>query len=228
MRKNIIVITGASFGIGAATAKAFSEAGYEVVLLARSLQAMEDFKLAHAHCFAVDVSDQLQLQKTLTEIEESIGPIDCLINNAGYAVRGNFTDSTPNKNKAMIEINFLAVINAIDTVIPNMRARNTGTIINISSVDEKSVRSDIAVYSATKAAVLQLSKNLRSEYAQHNIRICTVAPSLIDTPMLKELGYDASKAIGVEHMAKAILWIYQQPQEICVRDMTYAPTSIPD
>ena len=74
----------------------------------------------------------------------------------------------------------------------------------------------------------QLSDNLRAENAEHNIRISTVAPSLIATPMLSELGYGGGQALDTRGIANAILWIYEQPQEISIRDMTYAPTCISD
>ena len=109
-----------------------------------------------------------------------------------------------------------------------MQARKTGTIINISSVVQDTPRPDLAVYGATKAAVHQLSDNLRAENAEHNIRISTIAPSLIATPMLSELGYEGEQALDARGIANAILWIYEQPQAVSIRDMTYGPRCISD
>ena len=118
----------------------------------------------------------------------------------------------------------MGVINGIELVLPGMRERKTGTIINISSIADRHPRPNIAIYAATKAAVKSLSESLRVANAKYGIRVCNLAPAKIKTPMLISANLNDNQIIPVEDLAKAVLWIYEQPQTICVRDLVFAPT----
>ena len=107
---------------------------------------------------------------------------------------------------------------------PHMRARKKGTIINMSSLADRHTRPNLAVYAATKAAVKSLSESLRRENAPYGIRICNVAPAKVKTPLLMRSSLSVDEIIPAEAMAKIVLWVYEQPQAICIRDLVLAPT----
>lgn len=224
MNKSLVVITGASSGIGAAMAKVFSAADYYLGLLARNLEAMEKLNLPDTLCISVDVTNFDAFKKAIQDCESKFGSIDCLINNAGFAKGGEFTALDHADHMNTVNINLNGVINGIEAVLPGMRERKTGTIINISSVADRNPRPQIATYAATKAAVKSLSESLRMANAKYGIRVCNLAPAKIMTPMLMSANLDDNQIIPAEDFAKAALWMYQQPQTICVRDLVFAPT----
>jgi len=225
MTKPLIAITGASSGIGAGIARLFSEAGYGVAMLSRNKSDMESLQLPNSICLSTDVTDVKSVIEAIQQAEKIFGPVDCLINNAGLGVGGEFTEVSHEDNEQMVKVNLLGILNCIETVLPSMRARQSGTIINISSVADRNARPLLSTYAATKAAVKSLSESLRMANARYGIRICNVAPAKVKTPMLKlAVLNEDNQIIEVDDIAKAVLWIYQQPQNICIRDIVVAPT----
>jgi NADP-dependent 3-hydroxy acid dehydrogenase YdfG len=224
MEKPLILITGASSGIGASIAKTFSETGFAVGLLARNLNAMKALNLPSSVCLETDVTDIDSVKKSVQEAEKIFGPTAGLINNAGFGKGGEFTSLEHADHAQMLQVNLQGVVNTIEAVLPGMQTRKFGTIINISSVADRNARPNLAVYAATKAAVKSLSESLRMANAKHGIRICNVAPAKIRTPLLISSGLDQNQIIEVEDVAKAVLWIFQQPRGVCIRDLVIAPT----
>ena len=222
-QKDIILITGASSGIGAATARAFDKKGYQLILLARNLEAMKALGLNNAELISVDVTQQEQVAKVVASLIAKHQKIDCLINSAGIAISGNFEDNLETNGKT-IDVNVKGVINLIDKVLPQMQARKTGTIINLSSVADRKSRPKLAAYAASKAAIKSLTESLREANAKYGIRFTNLAPAKIATPMMKTANLAIEDAIAVEHFAEMVLWIYEQPQTICIRDIVVAPT----
>lgn len=220
----LIIITGASSGIGMALAKLFSAAGYSLGLLARNIAAMEALQLPNTSCIQTDVTNIDSFKKAIMQAEARFGPIACLINNAGFAKGGEFTTIAHQDQQIMVQVNIMGVINGIDAVLPQMRERQFGTIINISSLADRNSRPNTAVYAATKAAVKSLTESLRADSAKYGIRLCNIAPAKIRTPMLMGLNMMDQQLIEVEDFAKTVLWVYQQPKNICIRDMIIAPT----
>jgi NADP-dependent 3-hydroxy acid dehydrogenase YdfG len=224
MNKSLVIITGASSGIGAGIAKQFSAAGFPLGLLARNLKAMEELSLPNSLCIETDVTDFAAVQKAVTLAEKKFGPVDCLINNAGIGYNGDFTSLSHVQHETMIQVNLLGVINNVEAVLSGMQARRAGTIINISSIADRNARPNLSTYAATKAAIKSLSESLRVANAKHGIRVCNVAPAKIKTPLLMASGLSNEQIISVEDIAKTVLWIYEQPQTICIRDIVIAPT----
>jgi NADP-dependent 3-hydroxy acid dehydrogenase YdfG len=224
MRKKLIAITGASSGIGAEIATIFSTNGYPVALIARNKLAMEELKLPNSICLKGDVLEPETIKNAIAIAEKKFGPVDCLINNAGYAKSGDFVSVGHDHNLTMIEVNILGAVNCIEAVLPGMRERRHGTIINISSVADRNSRPQLAVYAASKAALKSLSESLRADNAKYGIRVSNVAPAKILTPLLIASNNADSQAIPAEEFAQTILWIYQHPQNICIRDLVFAPT----
>lgn len=222
--KPVIMITGASSGIGAGLAKLFSRNGYQLALCSRNTEAMNALNLPNALCLQVDVTDAAAVQNAVTQIQERFGSIGGLINNAGFGKNGDFTELTHTEHAAMVQVNLVGVINGIEAVLPKMREQQHGTIINISSLADRHPRPNLAVYAASKAAVKSLSESLRLANAKFGVRVCHVAPAKINTPMLIQSTLNDDHLISIDEMAKTILWIYEQPQHICIRDIVIAPT----
>ena len=128
MTKPLAVITGASSGIGEATAKAFSNAGYPTLLLARRVEIMESFNLKDSICKKVDVRDRDALVSAVRSAEEKYGPTDMLFNNAGVARLADISTQDPNEWDEMIDVNTKGVMNGMYAVMANMKERQSGTI----------------------------------------------------------------------------------------------------
>jgi NADP-dependent 3-hydroxy acid dehydrogenase YdfG len=224
MTNPLIVITGASSGLGSAIATLFSKSNYSLALFARNLDAMKALNLPNVMMKSVDVTNDQALKIAIAEAEEKLGPVDCLINNAGVVSKGEFTDISHTDHQRMIDINLQGVINGIEAVLPGMQHRKRGTIINISSLADRSSRPNHALYAATKAAVKSLTESLRMANAKHMIRFCNVAPGKVHTPMWKE-EFHPDHFVTANQFAEMILWIYQQPQTVCIRDIVITPTN---
>ena len=133
MTKPLIVITGASSGIGAAIAREFSAAGHPLLLLARRHEYLKQLGLPNTLCRRVDVSDREALSQAVDDAELEYGPVDGFINNAGCMLLGELDTQQPSEWQRMFDINVIGVLNGIQSVLPSMKARKFGTIINVSS-----------------------------------------------------------------------------------------------
>ena len=129
----------------------------------------------------VDVSDSLAMQAAITEAEQEFGPSDCLINNAGVMLLGLMHEQDPKEWQMMLDVNVMGVMNGIHNVLPGIRERKNGTIINISSIAGRKTFPMHAAYCATKFAIHALSENLREEVAPDNVRVVTIAPDSVET-----------------------------------------------
>ncbi|MBW0280023.1 SDR family oxidoreductase [Shewanella xiamenensis] len=234
--KSLVVITGASSGIGAAIAKSFSAAGHPLLLLARRVEAMQALALPNSLSISVDVTDADAIKAAINQAEAQFGPVGCLINNAGVMLLGQIDTQDPNEWSRMLNINVMGVLNGIHAVLAGMKARKTGTIINISSVAGRKTFPNHAAYCATKFAVHALTENIREEVAMDDVRLITIAPGAVETELLSHTTDDAIKAgyhdwktqmggvIAPENVAAAALFAWQQPQNVCVREIVLAPT----
>ncbi|MFB2776573.1 SDR family oxidoreductase [Shewanella xiamenensis] len=234
--KSLVVITGASSGIGAAIAKSFSAAGHPLLLLARRVEAMQALALPNSLSISIDVTDADAIKAAINQAEAQFGPVGCLINNAGVMLLGQIDTQDPNEWSRMLNINVMGVLNGIHAVLAGMKVRKTGTIINISSVAGRKTFPNHAAYCATKFAVHALTENIREEVAMDDVRLITIAPGAVETELLSHTTDDAIKAgyhdwktqmggvIAPENVAAAALFAWQQPQNVCVREIVLAPT----
>lgn len=234
--KELIVITGATSGIGEACAKKFSDAGYPLLLLGRRIERLENLQLPNALCKQVDVTNLVSFTAAVREAEKKFGPTGCIINNAGVLHLGQLVDQDPEEWKKMLDVNVLGVLYGIKIVLKAMMARRSGTIINISSIAGVKNYPHHDVYCATKFGVHALTEGLRQEIAEHNVRCITISPGVVETEVLDHTtsdklrdNYNAGKAsiektIESDEMADIILFTYQLPQHICIRDLQVCPT----
>lgn len=196
----IILITGASSGIGRATALAFSKKKATLALSGRNKLALSDLKLqienegGQAQIFPFDLNETTKIPLLIAKVEKVLGSnIDILINNAGIGITGLIEDIPPEEFVYILNVNFIAPVALIQAVIPKMKNNKSGLIINISSGAAKRGLPLLSAYCASKAALYVLTESLRVELAPHQINIMSFSPGLVETPFTEH-----SKKFGVE------------------------------
>ncbi|MGE9764152.1 SDR family oxidoreductase [Pseudomonas sp. PDM20] len=237
MSKPLIIVTGASSGIGEATARLFSQQGHPLLLLARRIERLEALQLPNTLCRAVDVTDREALLAAVAEAEKRFGPADALVNNAGVMLLGNMVEQDPAEWERMLDVNVKGLLNGVHAVLKGMVERNRGTLINVSSVAGRKTFPNHVAYVGTKFAVHAISENLREEVAAHNVRVVTIAPGAVETELLSHTtdeaiksGYQGwkremgGKVLSAEDVANAIRYAYEQPQGVCIREIVLAAT----
>lgn len=236
MSKPLVVITGASSGFGKATAQTLSAKGFPLLLVARRLDRLEALNLPNAICAKVDVTDREALVKAITDAEATYGPVDCIVNNAGLMLLGQVHEQNPAEWRKMIDVNMVGLLNGIYAVLPGMQERKQGTIINISSLAGRKTFPNHAIYCGTKFAVHAMSENIREEVAPDNVRVIVIAPGAAETELLSHTTSDAIKdgynqwkkqmggVMSAQNVANSIVFAYEQPQSVCVREIVLAPT----
>lgn len=185
-----VLITGASRGIGAQTARQFAKAGYRVAInyytnhkCAIDLQNEQKKAGADSDIFCADVSDRIQVDSMVSQVSERFGHIDVLVNNAGIAQQKLFTEITADDWKRMFAVNLDGMFHTSQAVLPQMIRRQSGKIINLSSIWGIAGASCEVHYSASKAAVIGFTKALAKELGPSHITVNCVAPGVIDTEM---------------------------------------------
>lgn len=234
--KKLVVITGASSGIGQAIAEHFSQLDHPLLLVARRIEKLQALNLPNALCEQVDVTDTGALSAAIAKAEAIYGPVDCLVNNAGVMLLGQVETQDANEWKSMFDVNVIGLLNGMQSVLAPMKARNTGTIINISSVAGRKTFGNHAAYCGTKFAVHAISENVREEVAESDVRVITIAPGAVETDLLSHTtsdeikqGYQAWKdsmggVICPDDIARTVTFAYSQPQNVCIREIVVAPT----
>jgi len=235
-KKKLVAITGASSGIGEATARAFSAAGHPVLLMARRLDRLEALGLPDAVLKKVDVRDRDAIARAVREAEALHGPVEVMFANAGVARLGDIGTQPPEDWDEMIDINTKGVMNSVHPVMGGMIERRSGTLFMMSSIAGRKVYPDHTVYCGTKFFVHAVSESLREYLAPHNVRVIVLSPGIIDTEVLDGVrdprtlaNYKANKeAIGggipADIVAKLILDAYELPQKAIVQEIVITPT----
>ena len=234
--KPLVIITGASSGIGAATAKLFSEAGHPLLLLSRRVEPMEALNLPNAMCRSVDVMDLDSFKNAIAEAEAAHGKADCLVNNAGVMFTADPTKQNVDEWQKMLDVNVRGLLNGIHLVLSDMVERKAGTIVNLGSIAGRKTFAKHAVYCGTKFAVHAITENIREEVSGSDVRLVNIAPGMVETALVdsstdeeaKAGWWDYAKEIGgalqPESIAQSILFAYQMPQSVCVQEMVVCPT----
>ncbi len=182
IQDKVVIITGASEGIGLATARLFAQEGAKLALAARSADTLNNIvnELHEQHREAIvvptDMRNKDAIESMVNSVFQQYGRIDILINNAGQSVRGNVADVDIDQFRHIFELNVLGPVEAMQAIIPKMRQNGGGLIINVSSNVTKMHIPAISAYAATKAALNMISDTAREELAPDNIRITTMFP----------------------------------------------------
>lgn len=235
--KKLVVITGASSGFGKALALEFNKAGYPLLLLARRIELLEEMNLENAICEKVDVTDKDAFERAVRNAEAFYGKTDLIINNAGVMLLGNLENQDSKEWQRMLDVNVIGVMNGMQIVMNDMKERQSGTIINISSIAGVKPFANHAAYCASKYGVIGLSEVTRGELSPYNVRVMRVCPGAVDTELLSHTtneeikdGYnDWKSSVGVnsiktEDVAKTIKFAYELPQGVNLREIQIADT----
>lgn len=201
--KKVALITGSSRGIGRAEAIKLAHDGYAVCIncVEREDKAQEAVEqLVNGGCEAMwykaDVADDVAVKQMIAEVEKTLGAVTLLVNNAGIAKQCLFQDMTEDYWKRIFDVNLNGAFNTIQAVLPHMLHEHSGCIINTSSIWGQHGASCEVAYSATKHAIIGLTRSLAQELAPTNIRVNCVAPGVIDTDMVQVLGTETLDALA--------------------------------
>lgn len=239
----VAVVTGASSGIGEATARALSEAGASVALGARRTDRLESIASSldgPALVRAVDVSDEEQARAFVQAANDELGGVHILVNNAGVMLLGPVQDADTDDWRTMIGVNLLGLLYCTHAALPLIGAAGGGDVVNVSSVAGRRADAGAAVYNMTKFGVHAFSEALRQEALHAGIRVTTVAPGFVDTElqghntqpvvrMAMEKARERIEEIGEvlrpDDIAEAIVHAVTRPSHVCVNEVVVRPTA---
>ena len=236
----VVIITGASSGLGEAAARHLSALGATVVLGARRVDRIEALAKeltdqgGRALAMATDVTRYLEVQRLADIAIQNYGRIDVLINNAGLMPQSPLERRKIDDWDRTIDVNIKGVLYGIAAVLPYMQKQKSGHIINVSSVAGHKVRTGGAVYAATKHAVRVISEGLRQEVKRYDIRTTVISPGAVDTELTDSITepdvaqyiktFYAQVAIPADSFARAVAFAISQPPEVDINEILYRPT----
>ncbi|MGG0824037.1 SDR family oxidoreductase [Paenibacillus turicensis] len=224
LQSKVVVITGASSGIGADTAKLLSEEGATVILTARSLNKLEAVgsQLQGLHkIFQLDVTNDEQVASVFSQIYEQFGRVDVLINNAGYGVFEYCEQTSMDEYEDMMDVNYLGLVRCTKAVLPHMKASRSGRIVNVASIAGKIATAKSTSYTATKHAVLGFTNALRQEVRSYGISVSSINPGPIDTPF-----FELADPTG--HYVNNVKWMMLKPEVVAKAIVKAARTGKPE
>lgn len=241
IKGKVVVITGASSGMGEAAAKHLANLGASVVLGARRADKIEKLakeindKDGKSLAIAVDVTKRDQVKQFVDAAVAHFGRVDVILNNAGVMPLSPMDRLNVDEWDTMIDVNIKGVLNGIAAVLPYMKEQKSGQIINTSSVAGHKIFGGSAVYSATKFAVRALTEGLRMEVKPYNIRTTIVCPGAVKTELLEHIteadiqqaNQDYVEAVGIspDSFARVVAFAISQPDDVDINEVIFRPTS---
>jgi NADP-dependent 3-hydroxy acid dehydrogenase YdfG len=240
IKGKVILITGASSGIGEATARMLARKGANVVLGARRTDRLEKVTKeirdegGTAHFRALDVSKLDDMQAFANFALETHGRIDVVVNNAGVMPLSKLEELKIDEWNRMIDVNIRGVLHGIAAGLPVMKKQGSGQFVNLSSIGGHLVWPTCAVYSATKFAVIAISEGLRQE--NDNIRVTVISPGVTESELAHSISDESAReamkefrklAIPPEAIARAIAFAIEQPDDVDVNEIIVRPTASP-
>lgn len=237
----VILITGASSGIGEATAKHLAAQGMHMVLGARRTERLDVLAAeinaagGSAAVCALDVTSQQSMQQFTDFAVERYGRVDVLVNNAGVMPLSKLEALKVDEWNRMIDVNIRGVLHGIAAVLPLMQQQHSGQIINLASIGAYTVSPTAAVYCATKFAVAAISEGLRQEVGG-DIRVTVVSPGVVESELADSISDPQGReemrgfrriAIKPDAIARAIQFAIEQPADVDVSEMIVRPTASP-
>ena len=238
----VAAITGASSGIGEATAIALAKQGAGVALAARRRDRLEELGKrisgdgGTAEVFEVDLADEASAREFVTGAAERLGGLDVLVNNAGVMLLGPVQGADTEHWRRMVEVNCLGLLYCTHAALPLMQERGGGHIVNVSSVAGRHAGLGSAVYNLTKFGVVGFSEALRQEALHSNIRVTVIEPGFVATELqghnelpvvqqaIEKMREDIGEVLEAEDIAAAIAYAVGQPQRVNVNEILVRPT----
>ncbi|WP_175649879.1 SDR family oxidoreductase [Pseudomonas sp. Marseille-P9899] len=240
LQDKVAIVTGASSGIGAASARALAARGARVVAAALDQDGLDalvdDIRQAGGEALGkvADVTRAEDMQALAALAKGTWGRIDILINNAGLMLFSNWTDLAVRDWQSMIDVNIKGSLNAIAAVLPHMLEQQGGQILNMDSVAGHQVSPSAGVYCATKFFIQAMTESMRKELGvQHGIRVSTISPGVIDTGWADKVTDPAGRlaaqalnriAIAPQDVADAVVYALDQPPQVTINDLIISPT----
>ena len=237
----VALVTGASSGIGEATALALADAGAKVAIAARRRERLDD--LGHriaatggeALVLEADLLDEHVAQRIVADTESHFGRLDVLVNNAGVMYLEPVAEADLGRWRRMLELNVLSLIASTQAALAGMRARRDGHIVNIASTAGRIANPNAAAYSATKFGVVAFSEALRREVYADNIRVSVIEPGVVETELRDHIGHAATQAnlnawaggmrqLQSQDVAEAIVFCVTRPAHVNVNEILMRPT----
>ena len=241
LRDRVVVVTGASSGIGAAVARALSGAGAKVALAARREAALLEVQAglngAESLVCPADVTDRGQVKELVGRAEDELGPVDALVNCAGVMYFTLMKNVREDEWDRTVEVNCKGAVNCVGAVLPGMLERGRGHIVTISSDAGRKVFPGLAVYSASKFFVEALSQGLRLETAGTGVKVTTIQPGNVGTDLLALSGDEealeqygqptGARVLDPEDVAASIIYALSQPEHVAVNEVLVEPRDEP-
>ena len=226
-------ITGATKGIGRSTAIAFSNAGWDLILLARNIDLLEKLKsellttkskISLVQC---DLSNPLEIENCVREAIEKYGCPYVLINNAGCAINGSLVEMDLAQWEQILQINLTSIFQICSSIVPQMR-KNGGLVINVSSHASYNAFPQWGAYCISKSALAMFTKCLREEERSNSIRACTITLGSVDTPLWDSesinADFDRTSMLSSSEVSDTILYMAQRPLSQLIEDLTLMPS----
>jgi len=235
LQEKIIIITGASSGLGEAIARKLAPLGCKLILGARRMDKLEALKKElgdNVHIMGCDVTEPQQVNQLAQMALEKYGRIDVLINNAGVMPLSFFAEKKLDEWNRMIDVNIRGVLHGIAAVIDTMTTQKSGHIINVASVAGHVVTPSSGVYAATKFAVRAISEGLRQE-SRGQLRTTIISPGAVTSELTQSISNDKiskgvdklyEDAIDAEAIANSVLYAIEQPEDVDVNEIIIRPT----
>ena len=231
LENKVAIITGASSGIGASIAEVLSSHGIQLLLTGRNETKLKDVvnrirsneHHAKVEYLIVDVTQQQEVERLIAYAKEQFGRLDILVNSAGQMMSSAVTDGNVKAWESMIDTNVKGTLYGINAVIPTFLAQSSGHIINIASISGFEVTKMSTIYSATKAAVHTITQGLEKELAKTGVRVTSVSPGMVDTPLSGQKDWGERKKLEPKDIAEAVVYALQQPSHVNVNEITVRP-----
>lgn len=228
------LITGASRGIGRATALAFAQAGIDLVLVSRSKDELEAVASeirpsgVDVQTCPLDLENLDQVVEKMEAIATQFSPIDILVNNAGMGYTGDLLNTSLADWQRVINLNLTSVFQCIQAIVPGMRDRHQGIIINVASIAGYQAFPGWGAYNVSKAGLIALSKTLAAEERPHGIRVVTFCPGSVNTPLWDtqtvQANFDRSQMLTPNVVAQSILHAALVPPGAVIEEITLLPS----
>ncbi|MCC0177609.1 SDR family oxidoreductase [Waterburya agarophytonicola K14] len=229
------IVTGASSGIGKATALAFAKSGIEVALVSRSMVKLKTVAdeiealgtSGKVKIYSLDLEILDRVRQQISDICLDFGSIDILVNNAGMGYTNSLHQTSLEDWQRVLNLNLTSAFQCIQGVLPQMRDRKSGTIVNVASIAAFNAFPNWGIYGVSKAALVALSKALSVEEREHGIRTVTISPGSVNTPIWDtdtvQADFNRSAMLTPEIVAQSILHAALLPQEAVVEEMIVMP-----